>query len=76
MSDLAKLGSLSHRFNVGPVVNSGPVKNSPDDDQIVLDEIEDDENTLKKELKKSKDSMKALEAEYAKCEQQCILGVS
>ena len=67
-SDLAKQGSLSYRFNVGPLMvnEEDKVTDTSDDKQ------EDEEETLsltelKKELKKSKDEKKKLQVEYINC---------
>ena len=79
-SELAKLGSLSYRFNVGPIMEN--------DDIIVVDQTDNEENEedkgnsiksndkvsdlsyIKKELNKCKEDKKFVESEYLKCEQE------
>ena len=69
-SDLAKYGSLSYRFNVGPMIEEEDVadkSNADDVDEYGEDGHSEIDKDLKKELKERKDTMKALEAEYKKC---------
>ena len=72
-SDLATLGSLSYRFNIGPMLNrTEKVKENEEKiaesekDEAPINEVEE----LRKELKKSLESKKLLEAEYKKCEKE------
>jgi hypothetical protein len=68
-SDLARLGSLSFRFNVGPILKEG--KDIPEDDDT--DEnvpIQIDPIDLKKELKKCKEEKKQLQSKYLNCEKE------
>ena len=65
-SDLARLGSLSYRFNVGPMINK-----DEDAEEVIDIEQEVDEpdlKTLKKELRKCKEDKKKLHSEYINCE--------
>lgn len=71
-SDLAQLGSLSYRFNVGPTIKDGDsVDDNIEDEEdfsSTNETVDVDIKTLKKELKETKKSMSALETEYLKCE--------
>ena len=55
-SDLAVLGSLSHRFNVGPIMNEIEVEtnttNMDTSKEIIENEEKGELNKVKKELKK------------------------
>ena len=73
-SDLAKYGSLSYRFNVGPTVDNEEYNDEDnfceEDDSTDCMDTENEEcdsETLQKELKKQKESFKTLENEYQKC---------
>ena len=72
-SDLAKYGSLSYRFNVGPTMDNEECIDTDNfyevDDKDNFKENEESE-TLKKELSKQKESFKTLEIEYQKCIQE------
>ena len=74
-SDLATVGSLSYRSNIGPLMEENEeievkaIHEEKDDEYIdpkvnSLTEIEN----LQKELKKTKKSKKVIELEYSKCE--------
>ena len=80
-SDLAKLGSLSFRFNVGPLVNNATGESDKDTKEEIgkCNETEEAENVdqneselakLKIEFKKCKESRDAFEKEYFKCEKE------
>jgi hypothetical protein len=74
-SDLAKYGSLSYRFNVGPTVDSEECVDTENLNEVDdIDNSKDDENEdskmMKKELNKYKESLKTLETEYEKCIQE------
>ena len=78
-SDLACIGSLSYRHNIGPLMGK-------DEEETIVEEeerIETDKNSkedyestilelkrLQKELKSEKESKKFVESEYFKCEQK------
>ena len=70
-SDLAKLGSLSYRFNVGPVLIE-----TQDDKEVVLTGEDEDASeeivtsNLKRELKKCREEKKKLQVEYFSCEKE------
>ena len=70
-SDLAKLGSLSFRFNVGPLINDDfEIPEDPAQEEKVLDDdTGKGENALevKRELKKYKEENKKLREDYLKC---------
>ena len=77
-SDLAMLGSLSYRFNIGPMLAT----DDGDIDDITVEKEEDEsdvsesQNTdlkdkeLQKELKKSQESQSKIKSEYIKCEKE------
>ena len=77
-SDLAKFGSLSNRFNVGPFeeeVNKDAKSSEKID--VKQDELEDADQktenevlTLKKELKQCKESKEIILKEYLNCEKE------
>ena len=68
-SDLAQLGSLSYRFNVGPIMNNKiDTEVIGDDSEVEINELS--EKDLKKELKKCLDEKKKLRAEYFNCEKE------
>ena len=76
-SDLARLGSLSYRFNVGPTDNSDDEKDSEvefdNDDEIDCGENQENIKELikvKKELKKCIESKNKIEKEYLDCEKE------
>ena len=79
-SDLAKLGSLSYRFNVGPLMKKDVEESEVETDEKSPEEKnEDDESkgtelaNLKKELKKCKESKNFIHNEYIKCEKELRL---
>ena len=78
-SNLATVGSLSYRSNIGPLID----QNECDEESAIDEEkpeVEEDHKkiepetdkiiSLQRELKREKDSKKALELEYSKCEQE------
>ena len=71
-SDLAKYGSLSFRFNIGPMNDA-----DEDKDDEIIDEDEslelEDISKVKKALKECEKSKKTIEAEYYKCEKELNL---
>ena len=71
-NDLAKYGSLSYRFNVGPTVDSEECVDTEfsNEDEDLDDSKNEDNKKLKKELNKYKESLKSLESEYGKCIQE------
>ena len=77
-SELATVGSLYYRSNIGPLIgNDEDNTKSEDEDKDTNNEEVDFENErvreikdLKKELKQVKESKKALESNYSKCESE------
>ena len=84
-SDLATMGSLSYRFNVGPLATSAAIKkdekekkkkispNSPEDMEVEFDtssKLANDYDDIRKKLKESEASKKAILSEYLKCEKE------
>ena len=71
-SDLVKLGSLSNRYNVGPMM-----EDSLEEENKTKENNEDNEESdmakLKKELKECKEGKKKIEVEYYKCERELKL---
>ena len=77
-SDLAKLGSLSYRFNIGPLA-----KETDTEDSIVEKDVVTEENDSSIDVKKMKDILKKLResevnkkailSEYLKCERELRL---
>ena len=70
-SDLAKFGSLSHRFNAGP-----SMKKIAEETKVESDKEGEGNKTmmdLKRELKKSKDEKAILQKEYNDCEKELRL---
>ena len=73
-SELATVGSLSYRFNIGPIVKEEEVtkgtsdleKEDVNEDEEHIDEI----GHLRKEIKKIKEGKRILENEYTKCEKE------
>ena len=79
-SDLAKQGSLSYRFNIGPLAKEKDVMHaeSKDEEEIGIEEYVTmtDANKLidiQNKLKKSEASKKAILDEYLKCERELRL---
>ena len=68
-SDLATLGSLSYRFNIGPM-DTVEHHETEDDDIVDVKEETDDVEDLRKQLKKCKESKAVLETAYTKCEKE------
>ena len=80
-SNLATLGSLSYRFNVGPIIKEENkmdqrIINEEEQDEVVISEEKSDDdslndlNNVKKELKKSENGRKYIGSEYFKCEKE------
>ena len=72
-SDLALLGSLSYRFNIGPIIRE--VKSSEvnansaeNDEEKPEDDASKDLTFVKKELNKCEKGKQYIEGEYFKCE--------
>ena len=78
-SDLALMGSLSYRFNIGPMV----ADDDEDTDGIAEEKAEEDDSdvagnqnidvrikNLQKELKKSQENQNKISSEYIKCEKE------
>ena len=65
-SDLSVLGSLSHRFKVGPLDECVETNEEKKEDNEYVNEI----NSMKKELKKLEKNKVRIETEYFKCEQE------
>ena len=74
-SDLAQLGSLSYRYNVGPIIEDNEKEQkSKEPEQIKKSDEEIDYEKelerIKEELKESKKRIYNLESEYTKCEKE------
>ena len=72
-SDLALLGSLSYRFNVGPLLSDGEIPDTEleeEADTEVNETTDDDHKGCKAELKKFKEIKSKIEKEYLKCEKE------
>ena len=72
-SDLANLGSLSYRFNVGPTITIDDTIEDEDETELYVPEPQKmDSNILdlQKELKKCRESKNLIEKEYKKCEKE------
>ena len=74
-SDLAKIGSLSYRFNIGPMLEgNGSVKKAESNIEDAMDIVTDSEtqgfDEMKKKLKESEEGKKVLMTEYLKCERE------
>ena len=71
-SDLAMHGSLSYRFNIGPVVEKESKVSEDSFEDLVMNKDDttekDNMDNLKKQLKSCEQSKRYLEAEYIKCE--------
>lgn len=67
-SNLATMGSLSYRHNIGPMMKKNLVDEDFDENEEEKDKKE--LNDLKKELKRCKESKCRIEKEYVKCVQQ------
>ena len=67
-SDLARLGSLSFRFNVGPMIKESEDISEVNDIDENVDE--NDPIDLKKELKKCREEKKLLQSKYLNCEKE------
>ena len=72
-SDLAKLGSLSYRFNVGPIVKNNTESTSEEKQMKENESDKDKIVNLEKELKKCKDDNKRLKSAYTECEKEVRL---
>ena len=79
LHDLGIYGSLSYRFNIGPLAKGdkqNPSFGSFGMDKVSnagdKDEIKENVTSMRKELKKCKEIMKVLETEYKKCEQELM----
>ena len=73
-SDLAQCGSLSFRFNVGPILTKEEnieTSNKKQEEEKVNDELELDK--VKEELKKCQKSKSIIEEKYIKCEKELKL---
>ena len=68
-SDLATLGSLSYRFNIGPIVNKD-IESEENKDKCIDKEVTGDIEELRKQLKKCKEHNRELETNYVKCEKE------
>ena len=83
-SDLATIGSLSYRSNIGPMVeiddNDDDIENVDEEvaeNHQTSDNLEEEDKTkemknLKKEIKKLKENLKALASDYSKCEEELM----
>lgn len=77
-SDLAQLGSLSYRFNVGPIVEDVEKKEEPEV-KVQIEEQEEEIDykkeliRMKKELQESQKSQAYIEKEYKQCEKELKL---
>ena len=76
-SDLATVGSLSYRSNIGPLMDVNEEEEvevtDSEKEEEYLDPLEKSQTKiedLKKELKKSKESKKVMELEYSRCEKE------
>ena len=72
--DLATLGSLSYRFNVGPIQESNEtieeVQVESEDDNKDLESQKDDLDKCREELKKCQETNRRLVSDYNKCEKE------
>ena len=77
-SDLAKLGSLSYRFNVGPLMNQNDQTKDCEDEPEAADETENLNGTkeeMQKLLKICKEEKKKITSEYYKVEKELRMKV-
>ena len=72
--DLATLGSLSYRFNVGPILESNEPIEEEEEAAVEVDKDTESPNNdhkrCKDELKRCQETNRKLKGEYIKCEQE------
>ena len=79
-SDLAKMGSLSYRFNIGPLRKSDDTKKDSDNsivDDMEVEEIDDNRKgknknnaDIMRKMKQAEESKKLILNEYLRCEKE------
>ena len=71
-SDLAKLGSLSYRFNVGPLINDNTEESESDDKEETgykLNDSKPNENEDADNVDKNGSELAKLKKEFKKCKE-------
>ena len=70
-SELATIGSLSYRANIGPLTDANKKQENKEIDKDSKDaDLDKDINGIKTELKKTKERNKYIENEYRKCKEE------